>query len=325
MRDALMRVAGQLDVEKVGGKSVDLWSAPFTRRRAVYGYVERQNLPGIFRTFDFASPDSTSPQRFMTTVPQQALFFMNSPFAVEQAEALAQLPEIRNAKDEGQRVRRLYLRLFGRLPDADEAMAAYAYLSKGAPQSAVVWQYGYGGFQPGKGTSFTPFPHFADGNYRLGSAFPDPERGYLTLNARGGHPGRDGNHATIRRWIAPEAMTVRIEGTLARGNAQGDGVRARVVSSRKGLVGEWTAQNGTTKTDVATVAVQPGDTLDFLVDPIGNDGFDSYDWAPTVRTADGKRTWSAGTDFGPPPVATPSRLALYAQALMMTNEFLFVD
>ena len=56
-------------------------------RRTVYGFIDRQNLPGLFRTFDFASPDAHSPQRFTTTVPQQALFLMNSPFVVEQAPA----------------------------------------------------------------------------------------------------------------------------------------------------------------------------------------------------------------------------------------------
>src|ERR1700733_15341350 len=92
--------SGQLDLRAAGGKSVDLWSQPFTDRRAVYGFVERQNLPGTFRTFDFATPDSTSARRFQTTVPQQALFFMNSPLAVEDASGIAGRPEIKNAQDD---------------------------------------------------------------------------------------------------------------------------------------------------------------------------------------------------------------------------------
>ena len=103
LRDTMMMAAGELKLDQVGGKSVDLWSEPFTPRRAVYGFVERQNLPGIFRTFDFASPDTTSARRFQTTVPQQALFFMNSPFAIEDAMALAGRPEIAKAKDDAQR------------------------------------------------------------------------------------------------------------------------------------------------------------------------------------------------------------------------------
>jgi len=40
------------------------------------------------RTFDFAVPDASSPRRFVTTVPQQALFLMNSPFLHEQTRVL---------------------------------------------------------------------------------------------------------------------------------------------------------------------------------------------------------------------------------------------
>ncbi len=131
MRDSVLTAAGLLDSRIVGGKSVDLWSKPFTRRRAVYGFVERQNLPGTFRTFDFASPDSSSGIRFQTTVPQQALFFMNSAFVVEEATALAARPELRDAKDDAQRIRRLYQLLFQRLPDTQEAAAGLSYLHRG--------------------------------------------------------------------------------------------------------------------------------------------------------------------------------------------------
>lgn len=92
MRDTLLAVAGRLDL-RVGGLPVDILREPFTTRRTVYAFIERQNLPGLFRTFDFANPDVSSPQRFHTTVPQQALFLMNSPFVQEQARALARRPE----------------------------------------------------------------------------------------------------------------------------------------------------------------------------------------------------------------------------------------
>src|SRR5690606_6722268 len=77
MRDTLLNAGGELDLT-MGGHAVEITTRDYAPRRTVYGFVERQNLPGIFRTFDFASPDTTSPRRFQTTVPQQALFFMNS-------------------------------------------------------------------------------------------------------------------------------------------------------------------------------------------------------------------------------------------------------
>ncbi len=92
-RDSLLAATGDVDW-KPNGPSVDLLSQPFSRRRTVFGYIDRQNLPGVFRTFDIASPDSSSPQRHVTTVPQQALYLMNSPFVVEQAQRLIKRPEI---------------------------------------------------------------------------------------------------------------------------------------------------------------------------------------------------------------------------------------
>src|SRR5205085_6957806 len=115
LRDSLLSVAGRLDGRQ-GGRAVDLTTAPFSTRRAVYGLIDRQNLPGLFRTFDFASPDATSPQRYQTTVPQQALFLLNSPFVLEQARKLMSLPEIATASQE-ERVGRLYRRIYGRTPE----------------------------------------------------------------------------------------------------------------------------------------------------------------------------------------------------------------
>ena len=323
MRDALMAAAGRLDLGAVGGPSVDLWSRPFTPRRAVYGFVERQNLPGIFRTFDFASPDQTSPRRFYTTVPQQALFFLNSPFVVEEARSLAERPYVESSQDDGQRVRRLYRLLLDRLPDADETAAGIAYLRRGAPGALRGdWRYGYGGFD-GKAVAFTPLASFADGSYRASGTFPDPALGYVSLSARGGHPGRDGSHAAVRRWTAPATMTVSIEGRLRHPGERGDGVRARIVSSRAGLLGEWTAHHGEAATDVASVSVRKGDTIDFVVDPLASDDSDSFAWSPTIVGPTG--AWSAATGFEPPLPPPLSRLSLYAQALLMTDEFLFVD
>lgn len=77
LRDAILVGTQQIDA-RIGGKSVKMINRPFSRRRTVYAYIDRQNLEGLFRAFDFASPDSHVPLRFATTVPQQALFMMNS-------------------------------------------------------------------------------------------------------------------------------------------------------------------------------------------------------------------------------------------------------
>src|SRR5439155_26960960 len=56
MRDMLLAVAGRLD-RKMGGRTVDVAGDPLNRRRTGYGKVGRQDVPGLFRGFDFAVPD----------------------------------------------------------------------------------------------------------------------------------------------------------------------------------------------------------------------------------------------------------------------------
>jgi hypothetical protein len=129
-RDALLAVSGRLDTT-MGGRSVSLQSAPLTARRTVYGFIDRQNLDGLFRTFDFASPDATNPRRHVTTVPQQALFLMNNPFVIEQARALAgRLAAV--ADEPEMRIQQLYMLLFGRAPGPRELALGVAFARRPA-------------------------------------------------------------------------------------------------------------------------------------------------------------------------------------------------
>ncbi len=135
-RDALLAVAGRLD-RAVGGPSVRNIMAPGASRRTLYGFLDRLNVPGLYRTFDFPSPDATSPQRDVTTVAPQALFLMNNPFVLDAAAHVLRRSEIRGASDTSGKVERLYRLLYGRGPNAEEMSLAREYLGA-AP--AVVWQ-----------------------------------------------------------------------------------------------------------------------------------------------------------------------------------------
>jgi hypothetical protein len=128
VRDSLLALAGRLDAS-MSGRPIELTSAPFTPRRAVYGFIDRQDLPNMFRVFDIASPDQSSPRRPRTTVPQQSLFLMNSPFTVEQAQALAmQLPPDESI-DDGQRIAALYRQVFQRSPSAEEEQIGRQFIA----------------------------------------------------------------------------------------------------------------------------------------------------------------------------------------------------
>jgi hypothetical protein len=140
MRDAMLSVAGQLD-RTVGGHAVDLFKEPFSHRRTIYGQIDRQNLPGTLRNFDFAGPDAHSPQRFTTTVPQQALFLMNSPFVVEQAKAVLSRAEMRDITDPEKRIEKLYRCVLGRQPTAEEAKLGLGFVKEQSAKGTLgVWE-----------------------------------------------------------------------------------------------------------------------------------------------------------------------------------------
>jgi mono/diheme cytochrome c family protein len=141
MRDGLLAAAGRLDAAR-GGPAVDLTRAPFSTRRSVYGFIDRQNLPGLFRTFDFASPDASTAQRYTTTVPQQALFLMNSPFVVEQARHFVSRPDVAGQPSDAAKIDRLYRLAYGRAAAPEEIELGRRFLAEAvrAPAKLSPWE-----------------------------------------------------------------------------------------------------------------------------------------------------------------------------------------
>jgi hypothetical protein len=339
MRDTLLAVSGQLDLE-AGGHSVDILD-PTETRRTIYGYVDRQNLPDLFRAFDFASPDASSARRFFTTVPQQALFFMNSPFVINQARDFVNRPDFHAASTDEQRLRLLYQLAYQREPSREELGWARRFLHPSSTALAAAapanWLFGCGAFDQAscRVRDFNELPFFNGHAFQGGAKLPDDKLGWATLNDAGGHPGNDQEHAAIRRWIAPRDGTVAITGNLAHPEARGDGVRGRIVSSRLGLLGQWLVHNTNAVTSVESVTVRRGDAIDFVTDCRENEAFDSFTWAPTIRflagrnNAPGERMeWSASNDFAEAARAQHPSLDAwqkYAQVILMSNELVFVD
>jgi mono/diheme cytochrome c family protein len=138
LRDALLAVSGRLSGQ-IGGPSVNDLTGPTSTRRTVYGFIDRLNLPGLYRTFDFPDPNATSPKRDGTTVAPQALFLMNNPFVITAAKELLKRPEVNPLTDVEQRVSGLYRVLYLREPDRDEMSAAHGYLATNN-YSATGWE-----------------------------------------------------------------------------------------------------------------------------------------------------------------------------------------
>jgi hypothetical protein len=102
----------------------------------VYGLIDRQNLPGLFRTFDFANPDTSSQVRFLTTVPQQALFMMNSPFVIEQARRLVKRDEVERAGSRAEKIQALHRLVWQRPTDRGEIQLAEKFIAS-QPQTGA--------------------------------------------------------------------------------------------------------------------------------------------------------------------------------------------
>lgn len=140
LRDTWLAVAGRLDAAG-GGRPDDLVNEPFSRRRTVYGFIDRQNLPGMFRTFDFPNPDVSSAQRFATTVPQQGLFLLNSPFVLEMARHLAARAQREAGEAGAARVATLFRLALQRLPEAEEAALALAFVQESVPDGTGLTRW----------------------------------------------------------------------------------------------------------------------------------------------------------------------------------------
>ncbi len=326
LRDSILAVSGQLDAS-VGGRAVDLSAPPYTRRRTVYAFIDRQNLPGMFRTFDFASPDVSNPQRFITTVPQQALFLMNHPFVAEQARLLVGRPDILPEKEPAARVQRLFGRVYGRAASPEEEARALRFLGSETAdpvaKAATGWQYGFGEYDSGAGRlkGFQAMGRFT------GSAWTADDRSpSMAITATGGRPGKDATQAVVRRWVAPRDGTASIGGALAHLEREGDGVVARIVTSRSGEIASWTLRHLSADVKIEGFEVRRGDTIDFVVEPRGTPDGDAFTWSPVVRLD--QEAWDAAKDFGGPPSKGPAPVSAweqYAQALLLSNEFAFLD
>ena len=132
LRDSILAVAGQLD-PRMGGLPVDITQAPYPLRRSIYGFIDRQNLPGLFRAFDLASPDTATPQRHATTVPQQALFLMNSPFAIDQSRAFAARADVAGQGNDRARIDHMHRLAYGRPAEADEIELGLTFIRTAKP------------------------------------------------------------------------------------------------------------------------------------------------------------------------------------------------
>ncbi len=123
IRDSVLMVSGKLD-PALGGPSVDL--TPAVSRRTVYGKVSRYKTDEYLLLFDFPSPSISAERRFITTVPLQRLFLMNSDFMQVQSEELAK--RVAAEANNRERIKKVHRIVYGRDASEQEIALGLEYL-----------------------------------------------------------------------------------------------------------------------------------------------------------------------------------------------------
>ncbi|WP_367871520.1 DUF1549 and DUF1553 domain-containing protein [Luteolibacter sp. Populi] len=338
MRDRVLSSSGVLDTRGTGGRSVRLEDAGSDPRRSVYAFVDRYALPGTFVSFDLPHPDHHSPKRVETTVPQQALYFLNGPLVLRQAAQLTASAEFRALPDDKTRVAWVYNKLFRRAPAADESASAVDFITSAspadyAPRLGGYWEVRHGPETGGPTEDLATFPLFADKVWKTG---PDPATApirWLNVGAGGGHVSN--GHVMVLRWRANGVGQVRMAGHLARGQKGGDTLAWRIDGQGKELAGAGFPAESSTDIAGTWIDVKAGDTMDLVLraphgDSCGNiawnlriDGRESPS-APAEEIGNFNEQFPKSND--PAPGTTPADpWADLVQMLWASNEFHFVD
>ena len=150
MRDTLLQISGRLEyrapseaptskiprgapipvarmARRGGAQSKDAAEAmPY---RSIYVPVLRSALPQMFEVFDFPEPSETKGTREVTTVSTQALFMMNNPFVLEQADLAAE-HLLATPGASAARIVRAYREVLARDPDARERELALQFVDQ---------------------------------------------------------------------------------------------------------------------------------------------------------------------------------------------------
>ncbi|MEO6183784.1 MAG: DUF1553 domain-containing protein, partial [Verrucomicrobiota bacterium] len=142
LRDSILAISGELDPTQGRGHpfpspvtSGYSQHAPFSgvydhNQRSVYLMTQRIKRHPFLALFDGPDPNATTADRRTTTVPTQALYFLNSQFVLEKADKCAS--RLRSSlSDDALRVEHAWRLTTGRAPtetersEADEFLAAY--------------------------------------------------------------------------------------------------------------------------------------------------------------------------------------------------------
>lgn len=336
MRDRLLLTAGSLQLDRIGGKPGALENPAMDQRRSLYGFIDRYALPGTLVTFDLPHPDHHSAKRVETTVPQQALYFLNGAMVQRQAQRLAQDPALLACGDDEARIRWIYQRLLQRAPQTRELNAARAWIQQAdaaeydAPLSGQ-WEIVYA---LESSAEIKTFPLFHQNVWKTGEDLAKAPVPWLSASASGGHPSQ--GYELILRWRAMGAGQVRMLGKLHKPTKEGDVLAWEIRDpARQTLRSGDLAPRQSSALESPWVTVAEGATIDFVLRAPRGHNHGSTDWDLRIE---GRDTASSvvreisrlAEDFPTPQrkSAAPVKGSPWVDLIQMlwaSNEFHFID
>ncbi len=147
LRDAMLAVSGRLNLTPAVGSPVmksgntevrngiDRQFSKFeNNHRSVYLPIVRNAEPEMLVTFDLPDTELVVGDRSVTTVPAQSLFLLNSPWAIEQAGALAERLLAMHELGDDARLEQAFRLAMGRNGNASELARLKSYLEAESPK-----------------------------------------------------------------------------------------------------------------------------------------------------------------------------------------------
>jgi hypothetical protein len=274
LRDSLLALSGQLKTDLYGppialqeDDAGQVCIDPGQPRRSIYAKWRRTQPVAMLQTFDAPVMGVNCDARPASTVATQSLMMMNNEFLLDQADKIA---------------KRIAEQVAAHTNGGDKFASDPQSTWKLPPVPPKRWQLGTGIFnrETGKVEAFVEFANVNEGRSMPGTQIPDPTTGYVFLTNVGGHPGNK-SYPAIRRWIAPGAGSVEIQGTLSHGSENGDGVIGRI-SSKHGQTGSWTIKTGSGATTASNLEVEPEDTIDLVLECGEQETSDSFNWTVKI-------------------------------------------
>ncbi|PAW73967.1 MAG: hypothetical protein B9S38_03600 [Verrucomicrobiia bacterium Tous-C4TDCM] len=338
MRDRVLATSGVLDTRGTGGRSVRLEEAGSDVRRSVYAFVDRYTLPGTFVSFDLPHPDHHSAKRVETTVPQQALYFLNGRLVLRQAARLSSDAAFKGLPDDRRRIHWIYQKLFRRAPSDEEMQVAQDWIGSAnpadyAPPLGGYWEVRHGPDEGKPSADLSPFPIFADNVWKI---TPDPSTSpirWLNAGARGGHASA--RHTMVMRWRSNGAGKVRMTGQLTRTQKGGNILAWRIDGKGATLAEARLSPDASVDIAGTWIDVKPGDTMDFVLRAPDGDACGNVNWTlriegresesqPVAEVGDFTRQFPTSND-PIPGAASADPWADLIQMLWASNEFHFID